>query len=134
MEAQDWESATRHCARAMALPLDVTSGPFAESAVVSSLLHTILPYSHRLIQPTAEDPQPPAQALQAAREELLAIFREQFHTASTSRDAAATSRFFKLFPAIGWEAEGLEAYASFVMDLVKVRPPASAKSTCRRRT
>lgn len=36
MEAQDWESATRHCARAMALPLDVTSGAFAESAVVSS--------------------------------------------------------------------------------------------------
>ncbi|KAF7796521.1 hypothetical protein EIP86_007700 [Pleurotus ostreatoroseus] len=112
MEAQDWESATRHCARAMAIPLDVTSGPFAESAV-----------------PTAENPQPPAQALQSAREELLAIFREQFEKASTSRDAAATSRFFKLFPAIGWEAEGLEAYASFVVDLVKIRPPASAKTS-----
>lgn len=34
MEQQDWESATRHCARAMALPLDVLSGPFAETAVV----------------------------------------------------------------------------------------------------
>ncbi|KAJ3558060.1 hypothetical protein NM688_g1138 [Phlebia brevispora] len=112
MEAQDWESATRHCARAMALPLDVTSGPFAELAV-----------------PTAEDPLPPAQALQAAREELLSIFREQFEQASTSRDAAATSRFFKLFPAIGWEAEGLEVYASFVVDLVKIRPPASAKTS-----
>ena len=132
MEAQDWESATRHCARAMAIPLDVTSGPFAESAVVSASLVSIPSQSHRLIQPTAENPQPPAQALQAEREELLAIFREQFEKASTSRDAAATSRFFKLFPAIGWEAEGLEAYASFVVDLVKIRPPASAKSTfCR---
>ena len=49
--------------------------------------------------------------------------------ASTSRDAAATTRFFKLFPAIGWEEEGLQAYASFVVDLVKIRAPASAKST-----
>jgi hypothetical protein len=41
----------------------------------------------------------------------------------------ATTRFFKLFPVIGWETEGLEAYASFIVDLVKVRPPASAQST-----
>ena len=40
MESQDWESATRHCARAMALPLDVISGPFAETAVVS-VIHYI---------------------------------------------------------------------------------------------
>ncbi|GJE97920.1 COG4-domain-containing protein [Phanerochaete sordida] len=112
MEAQDWESATRHCARAMALPLDVTSGAFAESSV-----------------PSAESPLPPAQTLQAAREQLLHIFREQFEKASTGRDAAATTRFFKLFPAIGWEEEGLQAYASFVVDLVKVRAPASAKTS-----
>ncbi|KAI0811103.1 COG4-domain-containing protein [Irpex lacteus] len=110
MESQDWESATRHCARAMSIPLDVTSGHFAETAV-----------------PTAESPLPPAQTLQTARETLLQIFREQFEKASTSRDAAATSRFFKLFPAIGWEEEGLQAYAAFVVDLVKVRAPASAK-------
>ena len=34
IERHDWESATRHCARAMSLPLDVVSGPFAETAVV----------------------------------------------------------------------------------------------------
>lgn len=79
-------------------------------------------------QPTAESPLPPAQALQTAREQLLEIFRQQFQKASTERDAAATSRFFKLFPAIGWEEEGLQAYAAFVVDLVKVRAPASAKS------
>ncbi|KAI0075820.1 COG4-domain-containing protein [Panus rudis PR-1116 ss-1] len=112
MEAQDWESATRHCARAMALPLEVTSGPFADTAV-----------------PTAESHLPPAQTLQNAREELLEIFRREFEKASKSRDAAATSRYFKLFPAIGWEAEGLQAYASFVVDLVRVRAPASAKTS-----
>ncbi|KAI0831802.1 COG4-domain-containing protein [Trametes gibbosa] len=112
IEQQDWEAATRHCARAMALPLDVISGPFAETAV-----------------PTPESHLPPAQTLQAARDQLLAVFRREFETASRARNATATSRFFKLFPAIGWEAEGLQAYASFVVELVKVRPPASAKTS-----
>lgn len=80
------------------------------------------------IQPTSESHLPPAQTLQAAREQLLEIFRHHFEQASRSRDAAATSRFFKLFPAIGWEAEGLQAYAAFVVDLVRVKVPASAKS------
>ncbi|KAH9951407.1 COG4-domain-containing protein [Amylocystis lapponica] len=112
MDARDWESATRHCARAMALPSDVTLGALAQTAV-----------------PTSESHLPPAQTLQNAREELLDIFRQEFEKASQSRDATATSRFFKLFPAIGWEAEGLQAYASFVIDLVKVRAPSSAKTS-----
>lgn len=64
-----------------------------------------------------------------AREQLLAVFQREFERASAARDATATSRFFKLFPAIGWEEEGLQAYALFVVELVKVRAPASAKST-----
>ncbi|KAF5386630.1 hypothetical protein D9615_001767 [Tricholomella constricta] len=109
---QDWEAATRHCARAMSLPLEVISGPFAETSV-----------------PTSESHLPPAETLQEARENLLTIFRRNFEQASRSRDSNATSRFFKLFPAIGWEDEGLEAYASFVIDLVRVRAPASAKTS-----
>ncbi|KZT66808.1 COG4-domain-containing protein [Daedalea quercina L-15889] len=112
MEAKDWESATRHCARAMSVPTEVISGMFAETAV-----------------PTPESHLPPAQTLQAARDELLAIFRREFDKASQSRDAATTSRFFKLFPAVGWEMEGLQAYAAFVVDLVRVRAPASAKTS-----
>ena len=68
------------------------------------------------------------QTLQNAREQLLSVFRSQFQEASQARDAAATSRFFKLFTVIGWEEEGLEAYSSFVVDLVRIRAPASAKS------
>ncbi|KAI0262967.1 COG4-domain-containing protein [Gloeopeniophorella convolvens] len=112
IDAQDWESATRHCARAMALPPGVVRGAFAETAV-----------------PTSESPLPPAQALDEARTHLLGVFRRQFAEATRARDAVATTRFFKLFPAIGWEAEGLEAYASFVVDLVKVRPPASVQTS-----
>lgn len=72
---------------------------------------------------------PPAQTLEAAREHLLDVFRRNFDEASRKRDSTATSRFFKLFPAIGWEKEGLDAYSAFVVDLVRVRAPASAKST-----
>ncbi|KAF8502459.1 COG4-domain-containing protein [Gautieria morchelliformis] len=112
MASQDWESATRHCARAMSVSTEVISAPFAETAV-----------------PTSESPLPPVQTLQNAREQLLSVFRTQFQEASQARDAAATSRFFKLFPAIGWEEEGLEAYSSFVVDLVRTRAPASAKTS-----
>jgi len=80
------------------------------------------------MQPTSESHLPPAQTLQAAREKLLLVFRQNFENASQSRDSNATSRFFKLFPAIGWEAEGLEVYATFVVDLVRARAPASSKS------
>ncbi|KAG1903982.1 COG4-domain-containing protein [Suillus fuscotomentosus] len=112
IENQDWESAARCCARAMSLPFTIISGPFAESVV-----------------PTAESHLPPAQTLQAAREQLLSIFKSHFEEASRERDAAATTRYFKLFPTIGWEAEGLEAYGSFVVDLVRVRAPTSAKTS-----
>ncbi|KAH6918869.1 COG4 transport protein-domain-containing protein [Coprinopsis sp. MPI-PUGE-AT-0042] len=112
MDAQDWESATTHCAKAMSIPLEVISGPFAESAV-----------------PTSESHLPPSQTLQAHREQLLEVFKQKFEEASRSRDSTATTRFFKLFPAIGWEEEGLEAYAAFVVDLVRIRTPASAKTS-----
>lgn len=82
------------------------------------------------VQPTAENHLPPVQTLLIAREQLLGVFQRKFEQACQSRDSAATTRFFKLFPAIGWEAEGLQAYASFVVDLVRVRAPASAKSVC----
>jgi hypothetical protein len=38
VERQDWESAARHCARAMTIPPEIISGPFAESVVVRTLL------------------------------------------------------------------------------------------------
>lgn len=94
------------------MPTDVIAGPFAEAAV-----------------PTAESPLPPVQTLQQAREKLLETFRQSFQQASQSRDSTATTRFFKLFPLIGWEEEGLDAYANFVVDLVRVRAPSTANSS-----
>lgn len=79
-------------------------------------------------QPTADQPLPPAQALQTMRELLRDVFLRQFGEASHARDATSATRFFKLFPPIGWEQEGLQAYASFVVDLVQTRAPTTAKS------
>ncbi|KAF9264914.1 COG4-domain-containing protein [Marasmius fiardii PR-910] len=112
MENQDWETASRHCARAMSVSPQIISGAFAQVAV-----------------PTSDSHLPPAQTLETAREELLKIFLRNFEQASQAKDAAATSRYFKLFPSIGWEKEGLEAYASFVIDLVRVRAPVASKSS-----
>ncbi|KAG8757483.1 hypothetical protein FRC14_002012 [Serendipita sp. 396] len=112
IEAQEWEAAARYCARAMAIPEHVAKGPFAESVVPTSLL-----------------PLPPSQTLQEARTALLKIFSKQFEIASAARDSANTSRVFKLFPEIGWETEGLELYASFVVDLIRARAPAGVKTS-----
>jgi hypothetical protein len=114
----------------MALPEGVINGAFAETAVVR-LFSPIPLYALTFPndKPSSENPLPPAQTLQDARAHLLQVFTRQFTEATKARDAVATTRFFKLFPVIGWETEGLEAYASFIVDLVKVRPPASAQST-----
>lgn len=80
------------------------------------------------VQPTSDLPLPPAETLAQARESLLETFKKNFADASAARDSANTSRFFKLFPAIGWEKEGLEAYSDFVVDLVRARATVSGKS------
>ncbi|EJU05592.1 COG4-domain-containing protein [Dacryopinax primogenitus] len=112
IEAQDWESATRHCSRAMLTPKEVIEGAFAEKTV-----------------PTADLPLPPSQTLEDARKVLLQTFQRHFSIAAQKRDSAAVSRFFKLFPAIGWEQEGLQAYSDFVVELVRGRQPISGKTS-----
>ncbi|PAV23478.1 COG4-domain-containing [Pyrrhoderma noxium] len=112
LEKHDWETATRLCARAMSIPKEIIDGQFAGATV-----------------PTADSPLPPEQTLQNYRTLLRDTFLEQFKEASEARDSTMTTRFFKLLPPIGWENEGLEAYASFVLDLVQTKSPASTKST-----
>lgn len=65
--------------------------------------------------------------IQTARENLLETFKFEFRNAARDRDAASASRFFKLFPVIGWESEGLDIYSEFVVDLVRTRPPVTIK-------
>ncbi|KAG9095620.1 hypothetical protein FS749_010115, partial [Ceratobasidium sp. UAMH 11750] len=112
IDQRDWETAARHCARAMAVPKEVMDGPFAQVAIPSSDL-----------------PSPPTQTLEEARASLLAVFRKEFDAAAIARDPVAISRFFKLFPAINCPADGLAAYSDFVLDLVSRRAPPSVKTS-----
>lgn len=79
----------------------------------------------RYTKPNAELPLPPSQALMEARVKLRDIFIENFQVASRNKDSATASRFFKLFPPIGWREEGLSVYSSFVIELLQTRPPPS---------
>ncbi|ELU36392.1 COG4 transport domain-containing protein [Rhizoctonia solani AG-1 IA] len=108
MEQRDWETAARHCARAMAVPKEVMEGPFAQV-------------------PSTDLPDPPTQTLADARTALLGVFRKEFDGAAIARDPVAISRFFKLFPTINCPADGLAAYSDFVLDLVARRAPPSVK-------
>lgn len=53
---------------------------------------------------------------------MLERFLSEFKSASSARDEANTSRYFKLFPMIAAESEGLSAYADFVCSLIANRP------------
>lgn len=78
-------------------------------------------------QPTPQYSQPPAQQLAELRDILLHTFRTEFDAAAEKKDQAGVSRFFRLWPGIGAEKEGLEAYGDFVVGLVKARGSSATK-------
>lgn len=110
IEKNDWEAAARACRRAMSVRAEVTQGGFA-SAVV----------------PTPQNPLPPPQQLDELRAVLLRTFREEFDAAAARKDEHEVSRYFRLWPGIGAENEGLEAYGDFVVSLVKSRSSSAGK-------
>ncbi|WWC58480.1 uncharacterized protein I303_101023 [Kwoniella dejecticola CBS 10117] len=109
---QDWESASRACRRAMSVRKQVIEGGFAGGVV-----------------PTPQYPLPPSQTLQELRQVLLHTFRTEFDAAAERRDEQNVSRFFRLWPGIGAEEEGLEAYGDFVVGLVKKRSSTAGKTS-----
>lgn len=99
----DWELATRHAQKAMAVPLEVVESEFAQRVV-----------------PSTEQPLAPAQTLLELRKKLLDVFTQRFHHATTqSKDEAEASRFFRLFPLVGWRKEGLQAYSTFARGMIR---------------
>lgn len=52
---------------------------------------------------------------------LLNTFRAEFELAADRRDEQEISRYFRLWPGIGAEDEGLAAYGDFVVELVQSR-------------
>ncbi|PWN50187.1 COG4-domain-containing protein [Violaceomyces palustris] len=104
IDQHDWDSATKHCMRAMSVDKTILTSRFA-SAVV----------------PTAELPEAPEDTLFSMRKRMLQAFTKAFNEATEMKDEAEASRFFKLFPLIGWKGEGLEVYSTFAKGLVRER-------------
>lgn len=108
---QDYDLATRSCATALLTPESILNGPFAS-----------------FVLPTSQYPTPPLESLHELRRELLEIFKQEFNKAALEdKDEQKTSRFFKLFPVIGADTEGLQVYGDFVVTLVKGKNPTGGK-------
>ncbi|KAN0061943.1 Golgi transport complex subunit 4 [Thecaphora frezii] len=111
VEIRDWDQATAYCIKAMSIDPAITRSAFAASVV-----------------PTAELPESPDATLLSLRKTMLAAFTQSFKRATQSKDEAEASRFFKLFPQIGWKKEGLEVYSSFAKTMVREKGRAIGES------
>ncbi|CAD6897432.1 unnamed protein product [Tilletia controversa] len=119
VERRDWDGAVAHCQSAMSIDPVILNSNFAAKTI-----------------PTSDFPDPPPQILLNLREELLRRFTVLFNTyargelpaasprqespaSAPVRDPEQATRFFKLFPQIGWREEGLQVYADFAGSLIR---------------
>ncbi|RUP47454.1 COG4 transport protein-domain-containing protein [Jimgerdemannia flammicorona] len=65
------------------------------------------------------NPDHPAKTLLDAKQYLYRGFAEQFDVAVAARHEAEITRYFKLFPLIGCQTEGLDKYSRFVCGIVR---------------
>lgn len=72
-------------------------------------------------QPTSENPDHPAKTLADAKSTLFEIFSQRFDDAVAQRNETNITRYFKLFPMIGCQTEGLDKYSRFVCNIIKAR-------------
>ncbi|KAG9305550.1 hypothetical protein G9A89_003613 [Geosiphon pyriformis] len=101
MQIKDYEAAAGYIHRTMALDPSILEGEFAENAV-----------------PSSEYPDIPKKTLSDAKDTLFVIFSKEFDSAVLIRDENNISRFFRLFPLIGKEKEGLDKYSNFVCGII----------------
>ncbi|UZJ54465.1 hypothetical protein CBS101457_003785 [Exobasidium rhododendri] len=104
IDQQDYTSATQHCIRAMSIDAEVLHSRFAASMV-----------------PTSDHPEPPPIQLEHLRTMLLQVFIIKFEAATDARDTVDATKYFKMFPLIGWKEEGLSVYRIFAQGMVRER-------------
>jgi conserved oligomeric Golgi complex subunit 4 len=108
MEKQDWDEAATFLHQASLLDISIVNGPLAMSAV-----------------PTSEIPDPPTVYLSQASDALFKLFLREFDEAAKLKDEQRITRFFRLFPLIGKENEGLDIYGRFVCGIIAGRSRAA---------
>lgn len=114
IDEADWDAATRQAQRAMAVPVEVTESEFARKTV-----------------PSTEQPLPPAQTLENLRKILLDVFTTKFNEATREQNEPQASRFFKLFPQVGWRNQGLSVYCDFARGIIREKGKAILDATTR---
>lgn len=101
IDTRDWDRAAWYMSKARGLPPTLVTGKFAKAMV-----------------PTAEFPDYPEETLTEASKSLGAIFLREFNKAAQEKDMETLTRYFKLFPLIGQEKEGLQVYAKFICGII----------------
>lgn len=99
---QDYAAATQHCVRAMSIDDQVLHSNFAATMV-----------------PTSEHPEPPPLQLENFRHILLDVFTLKFQAAIDAKDTVEATKYFKMFPLVGWRDEGLSVYREFAKVMVR---------------
>lgn len=110
----DWESAIRHTQKAMLTPEQIIDSEFANRVV-----------------PSTEQPLAPAQTLLELRTRMLRVFTRQFDHAIEAKDQAEASRFFRMFPLVGWHDEGLAVYCKFARSMIREKGVAMIDASTR---
>lgn len=101
MDIRDWERAANYINKARQLSPDLLNGTFAKAMV-----------------PSAEFPDFPEETLHEASKSLGVVFLREFEKAANERNMGSLTRYFKLFPLIGQEKEGLSVYAKFICGII----------------
>jgi hypothetical protein len=108
MERKDWDEAATCLHQASLLDPSIINGPLAMAAV-----------------PTSEIPDHPAVFLSQASDALYTLFLREFDAAAKAKDEERITLFFRLFPLIGKEIEGLDVYGRFVCGIIAGRSRAA---------
>lgn len=101
MAVRDWERAASYVNKVNSLPKSQVDGQFARSTV-----------------PTSEIPDYPVETVQKVTKSLVELFIRHFNKATSTKDMENVTRYFKLFPLIGQENEGLDLYAKFISGII----------------
>ncbi|CAO3643138.1 unnamed protein product [Cunninghamella echinulata] len=104
MQRKEYDEAANLLQRSSRINTSIMQGSLAEFTV-----------------PTSENPDHPVKTLTDAKCTLFEIFSQQFDDAVAQRNEANITRYFKLFPMIGCQTEGLDKYSRFVCNIVKAR-------------
>ncbi|EEB06044.1 hypothetical protein SJAG_01071 [Schizosaccharomyces japonicus yFS275] len=93
MERQHWEQAADCIHQANSTSSAIINSEFAKISV-----------------PSTEQPLVPVETLRQATDSLYTLFLREFQRAAREQDQRKITRFFKLFPLIGKDKEGVDAY------------------------